>query len=59
MSKQQLAREARQFLQLLRLEGFSAMTTGEKLWTLACVAAITSPVWLGLLAVTGAWRWFV
>lgn len=59
MSKQQLAREGRQFLRLLRLEGFSAMTPGAKVWSVCCVAAITSPIWIAALAYSGAWRYLV
>jgi len=59
MSTKQLAREGRQFLQLLRLEGFRAMTPGAKVWAICCVAAITSPVWLAVLYYTGAWLYMV
>ena len=59
MSTKQLAREGRQFLQLLRLEGFRTMTPGAKVWAICCVAAITSPIWIAALAYSGAWRYLV
>lgn len=58
-NRKMLGQDAHTLWNLIRLQGFSRMSSGNKAIALAGSLLITSPVWLGALFASGAWRWFV